>query len=226
MLSWNTKPNQWLWNSHHSDQLYLGRQGIVTWQGKLDAEVEGIIACSKLERHIGFSRSALSNCCCSSDSPGLRKVLRWHHGAKAKMENSPCNLNKWLHGILHLSAYCTWPKCVSDKKVQADSTRGWKALQCALVLNNPSRKQECGIHLRPLTSCSVGYLVNFLWDWFKDGQTSWGREDVIKQIPSTSSVFADALWECLASVYSGNCSSFQSIFFCGYFLILKLWLPR
>lgn len=68
--------------------------------------------------------------------------------------------------------------------------------------------------------------ANFLWEWFKDGQTLQGRKVVIKQISSTFSVFADAFWESLASVYSGNCSSFPPILLSGYFLLLKLWLPR
>lgn len=41
------------------------------------------------------------------------------------------------------------------------------------------------------------------------------EKDVINQISSTFSVFADAFWESLASVYLGNCSSFQLSLFSG-----------
>lgn len=68
--------------------------------------------------------------------------------------------------------------------------------------------------------------VNFLREWFKDGQTLRGRKDVIKQMSSTFSVFADAFRESLASVYYVNSSAFQPILFFEYSLLLKLWLPK
>lgn len=137
----------------------------MTWLGKSDAEAEGLLACNKLGRDTLDSADLLCGTTaapqprqvcgrCAGGSTGPRR--RWRIPPVTQM-NDFMEYNASLPTAPDPNA-----EVMRRRRLTAPEDENPRSVRLTCVLNDPSRKRGCGIHLSPLTASSVGYLGELL----------------------------------------------------------------